>query len=235
MKRFFNRTFITTAAAMFATAGFVSIANREIESQVQQAARHNFAAASLVTRIQVHGERMRRYEKEMFIYAAVPDKRAKYVKEFDAVHTGLLGDLNAALASQNKGFSDGDRQKVKGWLEATSFYGNEFRKVVAAAEFATPEQQAGLTTRLNADIGPGKDRFRALLDGAAAMREEKLQASVAIGDEISASKRHIDYVLFGSALLVSALVFIFTSGGGNAAAKVDRVPSKRNSAFGGLN
>jgi hypothetical protein len=209
MKRLLQPQFLGTAFALAAIVGFVSFANGRIERQVELAANHNFSAASLVTHIQLHGERMRRYEKEMFIYAAVPDKRAKYVKEFDDAYGKLLDQLNAAQATLHKGFSDGDREKVKSWAQAASFYGSEFRKVATSAELAASEQQAGLTTKLNADIGPGKDRFRTLLDGAAAMREEKLQASLSIGKDIAASKRVVDYTLGGAALLLLALVYVF--------------------------
>lgn len=230
MKRFFNAVSIGVTAAMLAVVAFVFVANNHLEVQVQQAARHNFSAASMATNIQIQGERMRRYEKEMFIYAATPDKRAKYVKEFDDAHTKLLEQINAAQATQHKGFSDADREKVKAWSGATAFYANEFRKVAAAAEMAAPEQQAGLTTRLNADIGPGKDRFKTVLDGAAAMREEKLASSLSIGDDIKTSTRNIEYALIGMALLVSGCAFVFGAGraGGNGRTAA---PAARSSAF----
>ena len=212
MKRYFNSVSVGVTVAAFAVAGLVSAANNRMDKQVQQAARHNFSAASLATNIQIQGERMRRYEKEMFIYAAVPDKRAKYVKEFDDAYTTLLDQLNAAQASEHRGFSNADRAAIVSWSDATSFYASEFRKLAAAAETATPDQQAGLTTKLNAEIGPGKDRFRELLDGAGAMREQKLAASLAIGADIAASTRNFEYALFGGALIASALAFIFGVG-----------------------
>jgi hypothetical protein len=61
--------------------GVLWVSNRT-ESDVEQAVNGNFAAASFLSHLQLEGERLRRYEKEMFIYVANTEKRAEYVKEF---------------------------------------------------------------------------------------------------------------------------------------------------------
>ncbi len=161
----------------------VAWVNQTARELVGQAVRHNFSAVGLLSRIQVEGERMRRYEKEMFIYAAQADARAKYTKEFDGAYTKLIALNNEAAALGHKGFTDEDRAEMAKWLEATAFYANEFRRLTASAESPSADSTA-LTLALNNGIKAGKDRFRVLLDGASAMREKKEQQAIAINDTI---------------------------------------------------
>ena len=75
MKRFLTPLALATAVLMALFVAIVSFANQRVERHIEQAVKHNFAAAGLLSKLQIQAERMRRYEKEMFIYAAVADKR----------------------------------------------------------------------------------------------------------------------------------------------------------------
>lgn len=211
MKRFLTPLALAAIVSMTAMVAIVTTVNGAVEKNIEQAVRHNFAAAGLLSKLQVQAERMRRYEKEMFIYAAVPDKRAKYVKEFDDAYAKLLDLQNQAMGSQQKGFTADDRAQVAKWGDATAFYGNEFRKVAVSAEAAsTPEQKADLTVRLNTEIAPGKDRFREVLDGASKMREAKEKASLEINNTIDAQFGRLNAVVAAlGALLAIGGVFAF--------------------------
>jgi hypothetical protein len=205
MSRFLTPLAIATALVMAAFVAIVTFANQRVERDIAQAVKHNFAAAGLLSKLQVQAERMRRYEKEMFIYAAVADKRVKYVKEFDDAHTKLLDLQNQALASQHKGFTDADRAEMLKWAEPTTFYTNEFRRTATTAELSTAAQAAELTVKLNNDIGPGKDRFRSLLDGATAMREAKEKASLEIHGDIQQSFTLLNWIVMALGLLVTVI------------------------------
>jgi hypothetical protein len=227
MSRFLTPLAIATALVMALFVAIVTFANERVERDIAQAVKHNFAAAGLLSKLQVQAERMRRYEKEMFIYAAVADKRAKYVKDFDDAHTKLLDLQNQALASQHKGFTDADRAEVTKWAEATSFYTNEFRRTATTAELATAAQAAELTIKLNNDIGPGKDRFRGVLEGATAMREAKEKASLEIHGDIQQSFNRLNWIVMALGLLVATIgVVVFAR-----KAKAPGATSQRNSQF----
>lgn len=174
---------VTLALIVGAAMATVAWVNQTARELVGQAVRHNFSAAGLLSRIQVEGERMRRFEKEMFIYAAQAEARAKYAKEFDGAYTKLIALNNEAAAQGHKGFTDEDRAEMAKWLDATAFYANEFRRLTASAESPAADA-ATLTLTLNSGIKAGKDRFRILLDGASAMREKKEQQAMAINDTI---------------------------------------------------
>jgi hypothetical protein len=173
-------------------------------------------------RIQVEGERMRRYEKEMFIYAAAPANRAKYVKEHDESHRRLLALLTQAAAPSGTQFSDEDRGKLLAWKEATTFYGREFARIVVTADGINvdtlpTDQKLALTTRLNGEIKEGKDRFATVLKGADEMRAAKEAQSLVIEREIASVFLQLKYMM----LVVSLLVV------GAAAWRVLRRPGAR--------
>jgi hypothetical protein len=206
MKRLFQTRFVAALALMAGIVAVVAAAHRSAEAKIEQAVRSNFVAAGLLSRVQVEAERMRRFEKEMFIYAAVADNRAKYVKEFDEAHRRLLALMNETAAPSHKGFRDDERSEMLKWLEATAFYTNEFRRIAVQLDSGTlgapGEAKGELTLAANKMIGAGKDRFRTLLDGTARMREAKERSSLAIHDEIRAIFRNLLGVLAGIALLV---------------------------------
>lgn len=159
------------------------------ENRVDQAAGQNIVAASMLSRLQVEGERLRRYEKELFIYVAIADKRDNYAKEFDGAYTRLLNLGNEMMAPSGKAFNDEERAEILKWMQAAAFYGAEFTKLVRRAQdmnasTLTNEQRLGLTVAYNDDIKSGKDRFRELLTGADAMRLAKEKRSLTLGAEM---------------------------------------------------
>lgn len=200
---------VVLALIVGAAMAAVAWVNQTARELVGQAVRHNFSAAGLLSRIQVEGERMRRYEKEMFIYANQADARAKYAKEFDGAYTKLIALNNEAAALGHKGFTDEDRAEIAKWLDATAFYANEFRRLTATAE-STPADAAALTLTLNNGIKAGKDRFRLLLDGASAMREKKEQQAMAINDTIDQvfARQLMMMMMIGGAIVLGGAAWL---------------------------
>jgi methyl-accepting chemotaxis protein len=161
-----------------------------VGNQVKTAINQNFAAASLLSDAIIEAQKLRRYEKEMFIYAAVKDKREGYVKEWDGAYRTMVETLINGVADARKGlFNAQETQEMKVWLEAAQFYEREFRKTADMARNQEAAPPASLTIDLNTAIGPGKDRFRTLLNGAQKMREAKEKQSKDISDEIESAFR----------------------------------------------
>lgn len=209
MKRFLSARFLGAVALLGVLVVVVGVGVSMAKQKVEQAIRQNFTAAGLLSRIQVQGEKMRRYEKEMFIYAAVPASRIKYVKEFDEAHTKLLALLTEAGMPGNRAFSDDERQQISAWTEATAYYTSEFLKIAGTADAIaiaslSAEDRATLAVRFNNDIKQGKDRFATLLSGAAKLREDKEQASLGISTEIDNVFDKLLYLVTGVALVLLA-------------------------------
>jgi hypothetical protein len=207
------------------------------EARVEQAVGQNVAAASLLSRLQVEGEKMRRYEKEMFIYVAVPEKRNGYVKEFDTAFTRLLGLSNDMLAPSSKAFTDAERGEIAKWKLAATFYGAEFNKLAQRAQgmnvaALTNEQRLGLTVSYNDDIKAGKDRFRELLTGTDTMRQAKETRSLALGDEMRSIFTQLRVGVLVGGLLAAALVILSVRNNKKQAAAGTARPQQRAASVG---
>jgi hypothetical protein len=203
--RFSLPAVLAVVVSMVAAAGvlyFLSI----VQEQVEESVRRNFVAAGNLARVQVHAERMRRYEKEMFIYVNNQKKRAEYAAAFDTSARDLLTDLDLALLPTGRSFTDEQRKAILQWKEAANFYINEFDRLVRhASRLDEPASAAAAemktTLDFNAAIGPGKDRFRVLIKGADEMRQAKEKSSMQIAGEID---REFS-LLFSIALGLTAL------------------------------
>lgn len=151
MKGFLNKEGLSVAVLVIALVLGVIWGTGHTENGVERAVRQNFVAAGLLSRLQVEAEKLRRYEKEMFIYVANPERRANYVKEFDASYTKMLPLLDTMLAPSGTAFTEEERKQIMEWKNAAIFYSGEFyglgRKAegVSLAQLSN-DQRLGLTT-----------------------------------------------------------------------------------------
>jgi hypothetical protein len=183
MKDFIKRLFSTAAIAnivlAIALVALTSWGIASVRKQFNDSVKNDFAAAALLAKIQLHGERMRRYEKESFIYLANPARRDKYVNEHADAYKKLLEDLDTALMPSGRAFTDEQRVVILKWKLASIFYVSEFKRLVDdARDLPAESANAGLlATEYNERIKAGKDRFAILLTGAGDMRLVKERAS----------------------------------------------------------
>ena len=176
---------------LLAAIGVVSVmallgkGKQMVESQI----RGNLVAGALLTRIQLAGERMRRFEKEMFIYVTVPARRAAYEKQFDEAYKDMLVDLDTALAPSSSAFSDQDRAEIMRWKASSITYVAAFNQLQRAAELLDQPESARVarlrtTQDFNTAIEDGKNAFRVLLNGTEQMRTRRKTDATAIAAEI---------------------------------------------------
>jgi hypothetical protein len=202
------------------------------QSGVERAVRQNFVSAGLLSQLQVEGEKMRRYEKEMFIYVADSAKRNGYVKEFETAYTKMLGQLDAMLRPSSPYFNDTERAEVMRWKQAALFYAGEFNGLSVKAgslQVATlnADQRAALTVEYNNAIKAGKDRFRDLLGGTEKMRLAKEEAAQQIAAEIDSTFLRLRYGVLAGGLIVIALMLLMLRGGRPMAAGLQPAPAVR--------
>jgi hypothetical protein len=193
------------------------------QSGVERAVRQNFVAAGLLSRLQVEGEKMRRYEKEMFIYVADPAKREGYVKEYEAAYTKMLTLLDSMLLPSSPYFTDAERTEVLRWKEAALFYAGDFANLSRKAATLQPatlsmEQRVGLTVDYNNAIKAGKDRFRELLAGTDKMRVAKEEAAQNIATEIDGTFFQLRAGVLAGGLVAIGLMLVMLRGGRAGAA-----------------
>jgi hypothetical protein len=208
MKSSFNRDALIVTTLICGVVAAVIWATSRAESGVEQAVRGNFVAASFLSHLQLEGERLRRYEKEMFIYIANPTKRSAYVKEFTDTYDKTLALLDTMLTPSAKVFTPREQEEILAWKQAAIFYRNEFYSLSHKAESIalttlTTEQRLSLTVEYNEAIKEGKDRFKQLLVGSTKMRATKEESAQTIVGNINVAfyKMRIGLLLGGAALI----------------------------------
>lgn len=203
MRTFIRRLFSAAAMANITLAALlVSITGAGIASaqtQFRDSVRNDFAAASLLAKIRLHGERMRRYEKEFFIYLTAPAKRANYANEHAEAYKKLLEDVDTALMPSSRAFTDAERERIMQWKQDAIFYVSEFSKLVADARElpADPPNASALVIQYNERIKAGKDRFASLLTGSGEMRVEKERSSLEAAQAIEQTFKRLIWVVMG--------------------------------------
>lgn len=211
MKNLFSKAGIGIALLVAAMVGGVLWGSAATERGVERAVRENFTAAGMLSKLQVEGEKMRRYEKEAFIYVADAAKRKGYMKEFDGAYTKLLTQLDTMLLPSSPYFGDDERKEVLAWKEAAVFYAGQMSALASRADLTDAstlpaEQRAGLTVQFNEGIKAGKERFRVLLGGTEKMRIAKEEAAQQIAGEINATFQRLRLGVIIGGLVVIAFI-----------------------------
>lgn len=211
MTNLFSKAGIGIALLVAAMVGGVLWGSAATERGVERAVRQNFVAAGMLSKLQVEGEKMRRYEKEAFIYVSDAARRKGYMKEFDGAYGKLLVHLDNMLLPSSPYFNDDERKEVLAWKEAAVFYAGEMSALATRADSLdgasmAAEQRAGLTVQFNEGIKAGKDRFRALLGGTEKMRTAKEEAAQQIAAEINATFQRLRLGVIVGGLLVIGLI-----------------------------
>lgn len=207
--------------ALLAALFLVSfVLDRNTRSAVDTAVTKNFVAADQLAELGILGQSLRRYEKEFFIYADDATGRAKYRKEWTEAYDKLQTKIASFQQNQAKTFSTEDVVTFNSWKAAADFYGDEFKNIMkkadegqlippappveaapakagAAAAPAAPVAVVQTAFLANGMIGPGKDRFRTLLDGTTKMRQAKASESAKSVEAIRADFSRATWVQLG--------------------------------------
>jgi methyl-accepting chemotaxis protein len=197
-------------AALVLQFALGQILDRRTQEKVNIAVTKNFAAADQLAELGAAGQQIRRYEKEYFIYVNDTTGRTKYRGEWTGTFNKLQTNLGAMQANKDGMFSSQDTVAFQSWMNALEFYGKEFNTIMTRADAGTIVPPAPVVevaqplakvtpapvvvvaapdlskaTKLANDmIGPGKDKFREVLDGTEKMRKAKLVESAASVNEI---------------------------------------------------
>lgn len=133
----------------------------------------DFASSVDIGALAIEGQKLRRFEKEFFIYADDPEKRGKYVKEWTESFNTLIAQLAQLQSNPNYFAAPRERAVLAAWTQAAKAYGEGFKSIVQQVDEGT---LAG-TRAANSAIGPYKDMFRVLLDGAGSEQANRISRS----------------------------------------------------------
>lgn len=172
-----------------AQAALVGYIIYQARSTVVENTRKNTVASSQLERLAVLAQQIRRYEKEYFIYTAIPEKRAVYEREWREAFSKIETMLASMKADKEGAFDARDIEQITAWGGAASFYASEMLNIIVtvnertvavasdretrafsalasrpgdgqhAAVPATAALAAYTAIELNEMIKPGKERF----------------------------------------------------------------------------
>jgi nitrogen fixation/metabolism regulation signal transduction histidine kinase len=125
-------------------------------------------------------QKIRRYEKEFFIYVQNPKKRAKYAGEFADANAEIESYIKRLQGIYSANRRDGELAKLQTWQKATRFYAGGFGQITDAVENGTITG----VLEANAAIQKYKNDFRVVLSGTEQSIRNQYQLATAKSDRI---------------------------------------------------
>ncbi len=128
-------------------AGFVGYIIYEARSTVVENTRKNTVASSQLERLAVLSQQIRRYEKEYFIYTAIPEKRAGYEREWRDAFSKIETVLASMKTDRDGAFDARDIEQITAWGSAASFYAAEMLNIIVTVNERTVAVASDRETR----------------------------------------------------------------------------------------
>lgn len=168
---------------------------------IRDAVERDFDASLHIARIAVEANKIRRYEKEFFIYVNSPSKRAEYTAEWEQAYRELKTLIQQGLEPGDPRWQESDRARFDTWDHALERYARGFRDVVRLVESG----QITDTVRANSAIREAKNHFRVVLIGAADGGTTKFDHARANVDRIEQNNQTA-LISVGAAIAASLLL-----------------------------
>jgi len=119
-------------------------------------------------------QKLRRFEKEYFIYVASPEKRRVYDADVRKEISTVTENLTRMGLNREHRYTAPETETFKAWERDLAFYSSEFVRITNQVETGS----ITTTAAANAAIGPGKDRLKAMLDGTEKDGAERQKAAI---------------------------------------------------------
>ena len=171
---------------------------------VNQAIHSSFQQSQFVSQLSIDGQKLRRYEKEYFIYVNTERKREKYFKEWSEAKNSIHSRLTAAINDKTGTWSLYDRNEMEVWKQSLLAYSDGFNavnKMVLAGGLRDP-------ILANAAIRDAKNEFRTYLGGTDKMGKEKLAEAKNYASQIDADYSMLYMII--SATSAAGIVLLIT-------------------------
>lgn len=184
---------------------YSSYAARQQDELVRQMV-HEHEISNRLSGLAQAAQKIRRFEKEYFIYVADADKRAHYFAEFQSARQEIEGFLASLRVIGATGSNDSELQQLRAWQAATAFYVAEFEKV----DRQVSSKRISSVAAANAAIADGKNRFRSVLTGTGEAIDQQLLQARANAERIFAYKENSS-TLFTLLSTISVLLGLIIS------------------------
>ncbi len=170
----------------------------------EQAIDHDFATSIQISRMAIEGNKLRRYEKEYFIYLGKQEKMEKYQSEWQDSYDKLEAMLHQILSGRSGSWSDEELQDAEIWLSSLKAYGKGFQQVIKDVKSG----KLNNTIAANVAIHNAKQRFKKLLNGTASGGELRYKRASEVTRKIAQSNQMLSIVLIATTL-IGILIAIF--------------------------
>lgn len=150
---------------------------------VSEAVDRSFEQSQFVLQLTLDGQKLRRFEKEHFIYIADASKRDKYYKEWTEAKESIQRRLIGAIKDEQETWSTEDRAELSLWEQSLNVYSDGFQRVHRMAERGALTS----TTEANQEISQAKDAFRTFLEGTDKLGKAKIAQAKQAAKDIDAN------------------------------------------------
>jgi methyl-accepting chemotaxis protein len=184
---------------------FSSYVTQQQDSLVRQMV-HEHEISHRLSGLASAAQKIRRYEKEYFIYVADENRRSHYFSEFQSAKSEIEGYLRGLRMIYTVDANDTELSRLGAWQDATAFYADRFENIhrdVSAGKITS-------SFAANTAIAEGKNRFRQVLTESHAAIDQQLVDARANSDMIFAYKADSS-TLFALISAISVLFGLFIS------------------------
>ena len=181
--------------------------NTNLAGLVEEAVDKNQMAVGDLNEFAMELQKLRRYEKEYFIYIADAIKKRHYEFEWNSSLQAASDMLTRMRSNQSQLFTAGDLGAFAGWQEALEYYAAEFAKIVAHYDdlrlFGEKAELARATHSVEANsmIADGKKRVAEVIQAAIQLGESRSSQSHRVIEDIETTFERVKWTSLGVAVL----------------------------------
>jgi CHASE3 domain sensor protein len=209
-------------SAFLITQSLVSVrSNMELDTLVSQAIEKNYQALTGINALSNDIQKLRRYEKEYFIYIDDVMKKGQYARQWQATFEHAQARLDGMIENASGIYQGEDTARFSTWRDALQFYGTAFSAILERYKMPVLRNVAdapaeSTSIQANAEIHAGKSQLGKALEDAAKMGQTKTQESLAVAGEVKRSFQQVKMLSLaltaGAIILALLLIFIIPGG-----------------------
>jgi len=172
--------------------------------QIHKSIRGDFSSSTLISRMAIEANKLRRYEKEFFIYVGDQKKMDKYEDEWQESYDRLEVMLNQALNEKIGQWTAAELQEVESWLVSLKGYGHGFELVVSSVRGGDIKD----TIAANLAVKNAKNRLKPLLKGTSSGSESRYIRATEAARKIEQNNKILAIILIVTTL--AGIIIILT-------------------------
>lgn len=209
-------------SAFLVIQSLVSVrSNMKLDALVSEAIEKNYQALTGINALSNNMQKLRRYEKEYFIYIEDVVKKGQYARQWHTTFAQAQMQLSRMIENVGNIYQAEDLIRFSAWSDALQFYGAAFNAILErykmpVLQHASEPQSESTSIQANTQIHAGKSRLGKALEDAAKMGKTKTQRSLAVAGEVKHSFQQVKMLSLAltAAAIILALLLIFIVPGG---------------------